>query len=78
MFTRLAAAAFSSRPARIGAVAALAAAGIAGTMAASSASAGTTGAHCAGAPTVSRQFFGKAFDLYAGRQLPVYRYTLGN
>jgi aldose 1-epimerase len=29
-------------------------------------------------PTVSRQFFGKAFDLYAGKKLPVYRYTLRN
>jgi aldose 1-epimerase len=29
-------------------------------------------------PTVSRQFFGKAFDLYAGKKLPVYRYTLAN
>jgi aldose 1-epimerase len=29
-------------------------------------------------PTVSRQFFGTAFDLYAGKKLPVYRYTLRN
>ncbi len=33
--------------------------------------------HCTG-PTVSRQFFGKAFDLYAKKKLPVYRYTLSN
>ena len=29
-------------------------------------------------PTVTKQFFGKAFDLYAGRKLPVFRYTLQN
>jgi aldose 1-epimerase len=29
-------------------------------------------------PTVSRQTFGKAFDLYAGHKLQVYRYTLTN
>ena len=32
---------------------------------------------CSG-PTVSRQLFGRAFDLYAGKKLPVYRYTLAN
>src|SRR5882724_2097420 len=30
------------------------------------------------APTVSRQAFGSAFDLYAGHKLPVFRYTLAN
>jgi aldose 1-epimerase len=35
------------------------------------------GAGCAAA-TVSRQHFGSAFDLYAGHNLPVYRYTLAN
>jgi aldose 1-epimerase len=35
-----------------------------------------TGRHCA--PAVSKQFFGKAYDLYAGKDLPVYRYTLTN
>lgn len=29
-------------------------------------------------PTVTKQAFGSAFDLYAGKQLPVYRYTLRN
>jgi len=29
-------------------------------------------------PTVSRQAFGKAFDLYAGKKLQVWRYTLTN
>jgi aldose 1-epimerase len=32
---------------------------------------------CAG-PTVSQQPFGSAFDLYAGHNLPVFRYTLAN
>jgi aldose 1-epimerase len=32
---------------------------------------------CSG-PTVSRQPFGTAFDLYAGKNLPVFRYTLKN
>lgn len=34
-------------------------------------------ASCSG-PSVSRQSFGSAFDLYAGKYLPVYRYTLAN
>jgi aldose 1-epimerase len=34
-------------------------------------------ASCAG-PTVTSQPFGKAFDLYAGKELPVFRYTLTN
>ncbi len=38
----------------------------------------TAGASAACSPTVSRQPFGHAFDLYAGRQLPVFRYTLSN
>ena len=33
--------------------------------------------HCSG-PTVSRQFFGKAFDLFAQKKLPVFRFTLKN
>jgi aldose 1-epimerase len=33
---------------------------------------------CTGGPTVSRQFFGRAMDIYAGKKLPVYRYTLAN
>ena len=35
-------------------------------------------AHCAGGPTISKQFFGKAFDLFAQKKLPVFRYTLAN
>jgi len=78
MLTRLART-VTSGPTRIGAVAVLAAAGIAaGTMAAGSASASSAHGSCAGAPSVTRQFFGQAFDLYAGKQLPVYRYTLRN
>ncbi|HEY1639054.1 MAG TPA: aldose epimerase family protein [Streptosporangiaceae bacterium] len=37
----------------------------------------TTSASCSG-PTVTRQAFGKAFDLYAHKRLPVFRYTLAN
>jgi aldose 1-epimerase len=77
MLTRLARA-VPSAPTRIAAVAVLAAAGIGGTMAAGSAAASPAHASCASAPTVSRQNFGRAFDLYAGKQLPVYRYTLRN
>ncbi len=36
------------------------------------------GAPCTGSPTISKQFFGKAFDLFAGKNLPVFRYTLAN
>jgi aldose 1-epimerase len=77
MRTRLARALMSG-PTRVAAVAVLAAAGVAGTVAAGSASASQTHASCASAPTVSKQPFGRAFDLYAGKQLPVYRYTLQN
>jgi aldose 1-epimerase len=35
-------------------------------------------AHRCGGPTVSRQSFGKAFDLFAHKRLPVFRYTLAN
>jgi aldose 1-epimerase len=38
----------------------------------------TAKAACSGAPTVTRQPFGSAFDLYAGHKLPVFRYTLSN
>jgi aldose 1-epimerase len=41
-----------------------------------SARSATPAASCS--PTVSRQPFGKAFDLYAGKKLQVYRYTLTN
>ncbi len=37
----------------------------------------STAASCSG-PTVTRQAFGKAFDLYAHKKLPVFRYTLAN
>jgi aldose 1-epimerase len=37
----------------------------------------TASAACSG-PTVRRQAFGSAFDLYAGKKLPVLRYTLAN
>ena len=39
-------------------------------------SAAQTSTNCS--PTVSRQPFGSAFDLYAGKNLPVFRYTLTN
>jgi aldose 1-epimerase len=68
----------SSRGTRIAAAAGLAAAGLAGTLAFSQASPAAAAGHCSGQPTVSRQFFGSAFDLYAGHNLPVYRYTLRN
>ena len=31
-----------------------------------------------GSPTVTKEFFGNAFDSYANKDLPVYRYTLAN
>jgi aldose 1-epimerase len=67
----------TSRGARIGAVAVLAAAGITGTLAFQQAPASPAHSSCS-QPTVSRKFFGKAFDLYAGKKLAVYRYTLRN
>jgi aldose 1-epimerase len=42
------------------------------------ASAATAPTHGCSAPSVSKKFVGTAFDLYAGHQLPVYRYTLAN
>ena len=77
MLTRLARTA-TSRGMRIAGVVALAAAGLAGTAAFSAAPSAAPGQACAAQPTVSRQFFGSAFDLYAGHKLPVYRYTLRN
>jgi aldose 1-epimerase len=38
----------------------------------------TAPAGCGGGAVVSRQPFGSAFDLYAGKKLPVFRYTLAN
>ncbi len=68
----------TSRGTRIGAVAVLAAAGVTGTLAFNLAPASAAHRACAARPTVSRQFFGQAFDLYAGHNLPVFRYTLRN
>jgi aldose 1-epimerase len=33
---------------------------------------------CSGGPTISKQFFGEATDIYVSKKLPVYRYTLAN
>jgi aldose 1-epimerase len=77
MLTRLARTA-TSRGMRIAGVVALAAAGLAGTAAFSAAPSAAPAQACAAQPTVSRQFFGSAFDLYIGHKLPVYRYTLRN
>jgi aldose 1-epimerase len=77
MFTHLART-MTSKGARITAVVMLAAAGLAGTLAFSQAPSTAAARSCTAPPTVSRQFFGTAFDLYAGKNLPVYRYTLRN
>jgi aldose 1-epimerase len=77
MFTGLSCT-ITSRGTRIGAAVALAAAGVAGTLAFSQAPASAAHPSCSAQPTVSRQFFGRAFDLYAGQKLAVYRYTLRN
>ena len=45
---------------------------------ASAASAATARPAAGGGLSISRQFFGTAFDSYAGKNLPVFRYTLGN
>jgi aldose 1-epimerase len=49
-----------------------------GTASAAPRAAAAKGHNCNGGPTVSRQSFGQAFDLYAGKDLPVFRYTLAN
>ena len=67
-----------SRAARAFGAAALVAACLAGAMAFSSAPVAASGHSCSAQPTVSRQSFGRAFDLYAGHKLPVYRYILSN
>jgi aldose 1-epimerase len=61
---------------RLGAAAVLTA-GLTASMGVGSAVAAPQAASC-GAPTVTRQAFGSAFDLYAGHNLPVFRYTLAN
>ncbi len=50
---------------------------LAGALGTGLAQARPTAASCSG-PTVTSQPFGTAFDLYAGKQLPVFRYTLTN
>jgi aldose 1-epimerase len=64
------------RSALIG-LAALAAIAIGGSITATQANAASTGP-AAPALSVSRAFFGFAFDKYAGHNLPVFRYTLRN
>jgi aldose 1-epimerase len=71
----------AGRAMRVGGAAVLAL-GLAGSLGIGSASAAAGSASakaapCAG-PSVSQQPFGSAFDLYAGRDLPVFRYTLAN
>jgi aldose 1-epimerase len=68
----------TSRGTRIGAAVILAVAGVTGTLAFGLAPASGAQRSCAAPPTVSRQFFGTAFDLYAGKNLAVFRYTLQN
>jgi aldose 1-epimerase len=68
------------RSALIG-LAAVVAIAVGGSLAATRASAATTKTAMtakAGGLSVSRQFFGNAFDSYAGKDLPVFRYTLAN
>jgi aldose 1-epimerase len=65
------------RRARIGAVSAVTvAAAAAGAFGATAASAAPARHGGGGAPSVTRQYFGSAFDSYANKNLPVYRYTL--
>jgi aldose 1-epimerase len=69
----------TARAARIGAagVLTLGLAGLAGISQA--AAAPQAAAHpCSSSPRITKQFFGKAFDLYANQDLAVYRYTLAN
>jgi aldose 1-epimerase len=33
---------------------------------------------CSGGPTITKQYFGKAMDIYVNKDLPVYRFTLAN
>ena len=76
-FPRLSAARTSSRKViRAGAAAAVAF-GTTGVLALGSAPAIAAPAAC-GHPTVTKQFFGRAFDSYVNKKLPVFRYTLSN
>ncbi len=61
---------------RISTVAAVGAATV-GVLGMSQAPASSAG-HCSGGPTVSKQFFGQAMDIYVHHKLPVFRYTLAN
>ena len=61
---------------RAGAAAAVAF-GTTGVLALSSAPATAAHTPC-GHPTVTKQFFGRAFDSYVNKKLPVFRYTLSN
>jgi aldose 1-epimerase len=66
--------------ARIAAVAVVGAATV-GVLGATQAPAQTAKTHSASActgPTISKQYFGKAMDIYYHKYLPVYRYTLAN
>jgi len=58
-------------------LAAMVAIAVGGSLAATQAQAASTKPAAAGL-SLSRQFFGTAFDKYAGHNLPVYRYTLRN
>src|SRR5262245_59052841 len=76
-FPRLSAARTSSRKVTRADAAAAVAIGTAGVLALSSAPALAAPAAC-GHPPVTKQFFGRAFDSYVGKKLPVFRYTLSN
>jgi len=58
-------------------LAAMVAIAVGGSLAATQAQAASTKPAAAGL-SLSRQFFGTAFDKYAGHNLPVFRYTLRN
>jgi aldose 1-epimerase len=71
----------TNRMLRVGAAAVLAG-GLTASLGLASASAapkaGAAHEACTGAPTVSQQPFGSAYDLYYAKTLPVFRYTLTN
>jgi aldose 1-epimerase len=67
----------AARAATVGTIAATVLA-LGGTLAFRAAPTAAPGHHCAGPPTVSKRFFGLAFDLYAGKKLPVFQYTMRN
>ncbi|HEY7430317.1 MAG TPA: hypothetical protein VH641_06225, partial [Streptosporangiaceae bacterium] len=51
---------------------------VAGTVGAQMASAAPVAGHPHGCLSISKQFFGKAFDTFAGKDVPVFRFTLTN